>query len=83
MPDEEKEPEKDKLEKKEDSPLDDIPAPIRSMFSSFFARAPVFPPFMEKINEEHINKVLDYSEKQDERSFWMQKKNGNMSSGNW
>ncbi len=47
-----------------------MPEPVKSLMSSFFAaRQPVFPPFMEKINEEHISKVLDYSEKQDERDF--------------
>jgi hypothetical protein len=63
--------EKDKQELQASSEsVEKIPEPVRSFFSSFFAsRQPVFPPFMEKINEEHINKVLDYSEKQDERDF--------------
>lgn len=30
---------------------------------------PVFPPFLDKINAEHITKVLEISEKEDERSF--------------
>ncbi|HEY7545121.1 MAG TPA: hypothetical protein VID27_09575 [Blastocatellia bacterium] len=56
---------------KESSQLvEKMPEPVKSLISSFFAaRQPVFPPFMEKINEEHISKVLDYSEKQDERDF--------------
>jgi hypothetical protein len=50
--------------------IERIPEPIKGLISSVFAsRQPVFPPFMEKINEQHIDKVLDYSEKQDERDF--------------
>jgi hypothetical protein len=45
-----------------------IPEAMKSFFS-FFAGRPVFPPFVERINEEHITKVLDYSERQDERDF--------------
>ena len=50
--------------------LEEVPEPVKEFFSSFFAaRQPVFPPFMQKINEEHIAKVLDYSEREDERDF--------------
>lgn len=45
------------------------PEPIRAMISSVFGQRPVFPPFMDKINEDHISKVLDYSDKQDQRDF--------------
>jgi hypothetical protein len=49
--------------------LERVPEPIKALFSSFFASKSVFPPFLEKINEKHIDKVLDYSEKRDERDF--------------
>jgi hypothetical protein len=65
------EDEKNKPEEIEPSELPTkVPEPVRAFFSSIFAsRHPIFPPFMEKINEEHIARVLDYSEKEDERDF--------------
>jgi hypothetical protein len=62
--------EEDKDKQEPTQSIEKIPEPVKSLFSSFFAaRQPVFPPFMEKITEQHIDKVLDYSEKQDQREF--------------
>lgn len=68
MPD--SEADKGKLEKQEASqPIERVPDSVKSLFSIFGSRQPVFPPFMEKINEQHITKVLDYSEEKDKRDF--------------
>jgi hypothetical protein len=69
MADDDPEVKKSKEREELDQRVPEIPEQMRSIFASFFGQRPVFPPFMEKINEEHITKVLDYSDKEDQRAF--------------
>jgi hypothetical protein len=53
--------------------LEKLPPQARRSLEMFFSAqrvfGPVYPPFLDKINAEHISKVLEISEKSDERDF--------------
>jgi len=53
--------------------LEKLPPQAKKSLEMFFSAqrvfGPVHPPFLEKINAEHISKVLEISEKSDEREF--------------
>ena len=69
----------DKKDDREDFPiepevLDKLPPEVKEAFKSFSLRAfsgsvPVFNPILKKINERHIDKVLDQAEKDSQRDY--------------
>jgi hypothetical protein len=67
----------DKKDDRQDSPiepevLDKLPPEVRKAvesFSMFSGSVPVFNPIYKKINENHIDKLLDQTEKDSQRDF--------------
>lgn len=59
--------------KRQDESLDLLekpPDPLKTLLLSLRRSiGPAYPPFMDKIDKEHITKVLEYTENQDKRGF--------------
>lgn len=58
------------------------PGKVISTFRAIFGgRIPIFPPYFEKVTEEHLSRVLELGDKQDERQFEFAKRRQNITTG--